>query len=265
MPISVDGLMKVYGVPNDEKMFRESPIIFKNKLIQLSYALNFAASCELHLEFGVFKGKSISHLAGCRPEQQFYGFDSFEGLPEAWVRSPSSVYEAGYFAVDALPQVPKNVALIKGFFSETLDAWLEKHPGPASFVHLDVDLYSSAQFVLERLTDRIHDGTIIVFDELCDWQNSGVYPNWAQDEWRAFQEWLEKVGFGFRVLSRDIQFSAAVEIVNIDKKSDEATILKRAASLTLVGAKTETKELIDDALRLGLIGKDSAALALDQV
>ncbi|MEA2981509.1 MAG: hypothetical protein QOF09_3332, partial [Alphaproteobacteria bacterium] len=38
----------------------------------------------LHLEFGVYKGDSINHFAGLSPDVTWYGFDSFEGLPEAW-------------------------------------------------------------------------------------------------------------------------------------------------------------------------------------
>lgn len=116
MVATVENIFTIYGVPDDERMFRQCPIILKNKYIELNYALSLAAPGELHLEFGVFKGRSISHTAKRRPDQNFFGFDSFEGLPEAWVRSPSSTYPAGYFGLEALPTVPNNVKLIKGFF-----------------------------------------------------------------------------------------------------------------------------------------------------
>lgn len=134
---------------------------------------------------------------------------------------------------------------------------MKDHVDPVSFLHIDVDLYSSAQFVLDRLTNRIHDGTIIVFDELCEWQGKNIYPNWAQDEWKAFREWLEKTGFGFRVLSRDHEFSAAVEIVTRGKEPNGAAVLDRAAKLLSVGAEQESRELLEDAARLGLVGANA--------
>ena len=41
----------------------------------------------LNLEFGVFKGVTISAVAKARPDLIFHGFDSFEGLPEDWDKS----------------------------------------------------------------------------------------------------------------------------------------------------------------------------------
>ena len=39
----------------------------------------------LILEFGVHMGKSINILAKKMNGKKLYGFDSFEGIPEAWV------------------------------------------------------------------------------------------------------------------------------------------------------------------------------------
>jgi hypothetical protein len=49
----------------------------------LTYAVQQAPP-GLALEFGVFKGTTINHLARQAPDRQFFGFDSFEGLPEHW-------------------------------------------------------------------------------------------------------------------------------------------------------------------------------------
>ena len=54
----------------------------------------------LVLEFGVFSGKSINHIAS-RTNLQVYGFDSFEGLPEAW----RDGFDQGAFRLGSLPAV----------------------------------------------------------------------------------------------------------------------------------------------------------------
>jgi hypothetical protein len=53
---------------------------------------------------------------------------------------------------------------------------------------------------------------VLVFDELCDWADSGVYPAWREGEWRALNEWIECSGRCLRVLARGPKFSAAVRI-----------------------------------------------------
>jgi SAM-dependent methyltransferase len=161
------------------------------------------------LEFGVFRGKSITALAESDPLQQIHGFDSFEGLPEDWVRSPSSTYPRGHFRVETLPVLPTNARLVKGRFDETLPSWRTRTPGPISLIHLDGDLYSSALEPLCILNDRILRGTMIVFDELCDWSDSGIYPEWPQHEWRALLTWMHRFGRKVRPLGRGPRFNGA--------------------------------------------------------
>jgi hypothetical protein len=64
-----------------------------------------------------------------------------------------------------LPHVSSNVTLIKGWFDQTLPPFLEKHPAPVSFLHVDCDLYSSTKTIFDSLRTRFRPGTVIVFDE----------------------------------------------------------------------------------------------------
>jgi hypothetical protein len=130
-------------------------------------------------EFGVFSGHSINHIAK-QVKQIVYGFDSFEGLPERW----RDGVPQGHFKVPALPKVGSNVILIKGWFDQTLPKFIEEHPEPIDFLHIDCDLYSSAKTVFEECKHRIHSGTVIVFDEYFN------YFGWEDGEYRAFQEFI---------------------------------------------------------------------------
>lgn len=191
--------------------FRNCPVA-TDRLSHLKAAYSRSQPHTLALEFGVYAGASIRALALANPQRQFHGFDSFAGLPEDWRRSENDVYKAGHFALMALPAVPKNVTLVSGFFEDTLRPWLAQHDDDVGFVHIDADIYSAAKYVLTALTPRFADGAIIVFDELCDWQDSGVYPAWEDGEWRALQEWLSESRFRLRVLSRCARFEAAVQV-----------------------------------------------------
>jgi SAM-dependent methyltransferase len=165
-------------------------------------------------EFGVFKGRSIRELARALPRRTIHGFDSFMGLPSAWRRSDTSTYEAGHFAPGALPEVPGNVRLWPGFFEASVPEWLRGHDGPMALVHVDCDLYESTAIVLGALDERFVPGTVLVFDELCDWNESGVYPHWRDGEWRALAEWSAAHGRAFRILARGPRFSGAIEVLN---------------------------------------------------
>ncbi len=144
----------------------------------------------LYLEFGVFSGRTINHIAE-QVDQAVYGFDSFEGLPERW----RDTLGAGHFKVDALPQVRSNVTLVKGWFDKTLPEFLKNHAGEVAFLHVDCDLYSSTRTIFDFLGSRLKPGAVIVFDEYFN------YPGWRDGEYKAFQELVERNGLKFEYLN----------------------------------------------------------------
>lgn len=152
----------------------------------LKYSVKKASLDGLFLEFGVWKGDSIRFLAKTLPDKHFYGFDTFKGLPEKW----SEFYPKGHMGLNETPKVPVNVTLIEGLFQETLAPFLEEHVEPASFVHLDADLYSSTKYVLFTLADndRLKTGTILEFDEVF-YQDSP--DTMLDDEHRVYNEFIE--------------------------------------------------------------------------
>jgi len=138
------------------------------------------------LEFGVWNGFTINHIASLMPGSNVYGFDSFEGLPEAWFGKSGGV---GQFSRKGEPpKVRDNVELVAGWFDRTLPAFLDTHHfDHIALLHIDCDIYSSTQTVFAHLHSRIVPGTIIVFDEYFNYQT------WERHEFKAFQEFV-----GFR-------------------------------------------------------------------
>ncbi|MCC6588520.1 MAG: class I SAM-dependent methyltransferase [Bryobacterales bacterium] len=160
----------------------------------------------LYCEFGVYTGGTINYIAS-RTSSVVHGFDSFEGLPEAW----RAGFATGAFAIRNLPGVRPNVRLYKGWFKDTLPVFKKDHPEPLAFGHLDADLYVSTRDVFEALGDRIVAGTILQFDEYVN------YPGWQEGEKKAFEEFCAKRHaevefFGYVPTSQQV----AVKIKKID-------------------------------------------------
>jgi len=156
----------------------------------LHHALAQATVRGLVLEFGVRRGTSINQIAA-EAGQTVHGFDSFEGLPEAWGSEPQGILTTGR----ELPSVRDNVTLHPGWFEDTLPAFLTTHPEPVRFVNIDSDIYSSACTVLTALAGRIRPGTVLVFDEYIGNRT------WAQDEYKAFQEYVQAYGVRYEVIA----------------------------------------------------------------
>ena len=138
---------------------REQMYAFLNPQVPISY-----------LEFGVWRGDSMRAWTrlNCNLESRFYGFDSFEGLPEEWQLSFGGELKASQFDVDGkFPDFADNrVQFFKGWFQRTLGSFLAGaellHP---IVVHNDSDLHYSNHYVLSCLDRILRPGDMVIFDE----------------------------------------------------------------------------------------------------
>jgi len=168
----------------------------------MKHALSQITVDGLIAEFGVNSGGTIRFIAKHRPQDTAHGFDSFEGLPEDWIGNKMF---AGYFNRNGrLPRVPRNVELHPGWFDESLPEFCRTHDGPAAFLHVDCDIYSSTVSIFEHLGPRIVEGTVLVFDEYFN------YPNWQHHEHKAFEEFRAASDLDFRYIAYSIQQIAVV-------------------------------------------------------
>jgi Tfp pilus assembly protein PilF len=179
-----------------------------------TFKLAFAATPRtgLVLEFGVRHGNTIRQIAKLT-NQDVHGFDSFEGLPEAW----HTEAKGSYTTKGEIPSVPGNVQLHVGWFEDTLPRFLETHEGSVRFINIDCDIYSSTQTVLELLAPRMAAGSVIVFDEYIG------NAHWREDEFKAFQEAVRKYGWEYEYLCFSIfTKQVAVRIKSIQRSPDQA-------------------------------------------
>ena len=132
-----------------------------------------------YLEFGVASATSFKWwlARNGNPDSVFFGFDTFEGLPEAW-----GTYSKGAMSF-GLPDITDPRAhFYKGLFQDTLYGFLKNYEEDESalrVIHLDADLYSSTLFALTMLAPYLRAGDLLFFDEF-------NVPNHEFAAWEAF-------------------------------------------------------------------------------
>lgn len=182
-----------------------------NWMKYMDYVISKICKPGLWMEFGVWTGSSIRHIAGLTNET-IYGFDSFEGLPEEWNEHPIGVRGLG----GNPPNIPnKNIILIKGLYENTLDHFMTEHLTDCAFVHIDCDLYSSTKTILSKLKKYLTEKTIIAFDDLLN------YPDYKDHELKA---WLEFVQ------DNNIEYEWIAHSANTISGSHTALIIKKVTN-----------------------------------
>ncbi len=118
-----------------------------------------------YLEFGVCGGFSFKWWLenAQNPESHFFGFDTFEGLPENW-----GTFKKGDMSADIPVTGDSRAEFVKGLFQESVPVFLDKYNlnnGRRKIIHLDADLFSSTIYTLTRLAPYLKKGDILIFDE----------------------------------------------------------------------------------------------------
>lgn len=150
-------------------------------------------------EFGVWQGGSINYMAKVRPDNEFNGFDSFDGLPEPW-----NGHDTGHFAVSDPHSLKwaSNVNIHAGLFEDGLHEFLSREDRPQRLlrhIHIDCDLGSSTATVLEMLSDVITGNPCqLLFDEFYN------YRGFEDHEFKAFLDFANAYQLRFRVIARNI-------------------------------------------------------------
>ena len=160
-------------------------------------------------EFGVREGRSLKWLIDQYPQQVIHAFDSWQGLPEDWNHGTGKVAD---MSCDP-PIVPEHIQLHKGWFKDTLTNWKHNNTGPIAFLHMDADIYSSTKEVLTALDEQIVTGTVITFDEFCNFRLSGKMSKWQEHEFLALIEWLDECKREVKPLNRNWAYQASCVVL----------------------------------------------------
>lgn len=120
-----------------------------------------------YLEFGVAGGTSLRWWLkeNTNPDSRFFGFDTFEGLPEDW-----GMFKKGEMGPGSLLFEDERCRLVKGLFQETVPHFMGSTVFDSTtrkVLHLDADLFSSTLFVLMSFASLLKAGDVLIFDEFC--------------------------------------------------------------------------------------------------
>ncbi len=163
------------------------------------------AACGDYHEYGIFKGHTFLQAQLHARElgldrMRFFGFDSFEGLPEVTGidRVEGDQFYAGQYACSR-DRVEQNLIrhgadwdrtfLIEGYFNESCTPALRHHHRlervPVALI--DCDLYASTVDVLDFIRPMLMDKTILIMD---DWNAYDAANDRGQR--RAMREFLRE-------------------------------------------------------------------------
>ena len=149
-----------------------------------------------YLEFGVYQGYTIQYWSKINdnPHSRFFGFDSFEGLPEDWSGAFVRVPRGTFNTDGVIPAIDDpRVSFHKGWFQHSLPVFLQTFESRNRLViHCDADLYTSTLYVLCTLHRYLKPGSLVIFDEF-----SG-----ATDEFRAFTDYTSSFMQKFQVVAQ---------------------------------------------------------------
>lgn len=155
---------------------------------KLNVAINY-------LEFGVASGESFNWwmTKNENDESNFYGFDTFTGLPEDF-----GPYKKGTFNANSIPAIKDSRGrFFQGLFQQTLPGFLKTFDNTKkTIVMMDADLYTATFFTLASLTPFLKKDDIILFDEF-------AVPT---HEFMAFQQFMDCYYFNLEFIGAASNF-----------------------------------------------------------
>ena len=143
-----------------------------------------------YLEFGVSGGHSFMWWLknNQHPDSRFFGFDTFEGLPEDW-----GGFKRGAMSTNSsVPEIDDSRAtFFKGLFQQTLPDFLPSlKKEQKKVIMMDADLYTSTLYTLTSIAPWLCKGDIIFFDQF----------NVPRHEFLAFQDFTSSYYLDFRLI-----------------------------------------------------------------
>lgn len=133
-----------------------------------------------YYEFGIFRGSTLYNAYDeatrlGNTSMHFWGFDSFQGLPEVkGIDSNRDIFHRGDYECTLENVIIhltdcgvdwSRIDLISGWFEESLKSGPTDRMRKAAVILVDCDLYVSTVPVLDFILPLLQTGTVLIFDE----------------------------------------------------------------------------------------------------
>lgn len=147
-------------------------------------------------EFGVAFGETTKYLISrIKVPFQYHGFDTFEGLPNAWRRLP-----AGAMTSDGkLPKIlGEDIYFHKGLVQDTIGQVNFQSSLLKVFI-FDLDLYGPTLFAFKHVLPNMRIGDIVYFDEAFDSEERIIIENYFLDKFEFEVIGASPFGLAFEI------------------------------------------------------------------
>jgi O-methyltransferase len=162
-----------------------------------------------YMEFGVYQGSMFEFVlreaSEKMPWMRFFACDSFQGLPKPRGVDVDSEFVEGQFScseeqfigrIEKVPIEQHRVVVVPGWFDQSLSEDNASHLNIRiiSIAYVDCDLYESCIPVLNFLSQRVRQGTVLMFDDwFCFKANPKRGIPLAVSEWLARNPRIELI------------------------------------------------------------------------
>jgi SAM-dependent methyltransferase len=194
--------------------FAVTPSPFETDLDALLWALQLRATAGHIVIVGIKDGRLANALARKSWGDQILAFESLSGAEEPWQSPLHERLPRGQLGNKELDALHERVRLVSGPYQQSLAEWSLEMPGPLSFLILNTDTYTTTRDCLFALNANIQPKTVLAFNALVDWCQSGRYPNWHEGQWKALKAWMSSTNRKVRLIGHGPGFCAAVIVVD---------------------------------------------------
>jgi hypothetical protein len=168
----------------------------KNKLLDEIIRKASENSFVTYYEFGVAFGETIRYLdKKTTIPFEYHGFDTFEGLPNAWRGLPKG-------AITALGKSPEgfghNIHFHIGLIDKTISDTNFKTPGTKCIL-FDFDLYQPTLFAYQHIKDELNPGDLVYFDEAFDSEERIILENYFLKDFKFIVLGASVFGLAFQL------------------------------------------------------------------
>jgi hypothetical protein len=157
------------------------------------------------IELGVAYGDTLRALQGISKNPfSYYGFDSFEGLPESWRGLPKGAFKhIGINNILYEKNDVHKVHFVVGWVEDTLQKFPELDPNEKKLILFDMDLFSPTLYSYEHFKNKLNPGDCVYFDEAFDGDERVIIKQYFLEDFESQIIGYSPLSLAFKIARRN--------------------------------------------------------------